>query len=138
MKIRKKILLAFLLVFTISNTGLPLVVHYCTMGHKVKFDQCGMCRTHSSRSKAHGSSAGENTVFSSKCCSTPISVAPIKEKYLSVKSDYEVSIDQIIALSAVEAVSISELNLEKVSFYSDSPPGESASPIYLNNSVLRI
>ncbi|MGE5496853.1 MAG: hypothetical protein ACM3Q2_02190 [Syntrophothermus sp.] len=131
-------MLAFLLVFTISNTGLPLVLHYCTMGNKVKFDQCGMCRTHSSRSMKHGSSSSVNTAFSSKCCSTPISVDPIKEKYISVKSDHEVSIDQIIALTAVEAIGVSELNLEKVSFLSDSPPGENSYPLYLSNSVLRI
>lgn len=39
----KSIIIAFIVIFSIFNFGLPVVLHYCKMMHSFSAEQCSMC-----------------------------------------------------------------------------------------------
>ncbi|MEI7812469.1 MAG: hypothetical protein WCJ01_08590 [Ignavibacteria bacterium] len=90
MKINKKILLTLVFLFTLSSTGLPFMLHYCTMGKEIKLESCAMCKTHAKEKTAQKQSdnnGAEISKIKQNCCSSKIMASPITEEYLSSKAE---------------------------------------------------
>lgn len=126
-KLRKKILPVLLLLFTISNIGIPLSIHFCKSMQIVSLKSCSACGNH----------LDKNLVSFSKvknCCENRLAAKPIKDEYLSVKVNLkEVKISDIISFvfpGNYDSFNFVHLNTE---FKENSPPGNFASPNYITN-----
>lgn len=141
MKINKKILFTVLFLFTLSNTGLPVIFHVCNMMNEVTLESCGMCeaKLDEMRHSHEEHSSLKIGRDASDCCSYKTVEKSIKDNFISAVSGNMVvnAVDNIAPIVESDIdLSCSHENLFEIS--DGSPPGQSDNHIYLTNSILLI
>jgi hypothetical protein len=136
MKSGSKILLTiFILVFFVSNTGLPFSIHLCQMMQDISVESCDMCSVH----KSCCSDVDEVKITKAKaaCCETKIAAEPLKDSYISIN---EIIFTDIYVIEIVEILSgISDKTKINHSVFTDgSPPGFTNQEKFLLNSTFLI
>jgi hypothetical protein len=138
MKSKRKIFsLLFLIIFLVSNTGLPLTMHLCQMMDQVSIDSCSMC-SKDVHKKSCCSDNPQVTIskVSQDCCLTKIAAEPIKDRFIPAKEDNKNFISFALAVDipaeALESFSSQNHN------YTDFPPLLYEKEIFLLNSTLLI
>ncbi len=131
-KLRKKILPVLLLLFTISNIGVPLSIHFCKSMQSVSLKSCSACGNH----------LDKNLVSFSKvkgCCENRLAAKPITDEYLSVKADLkEIKISDIISFIFPGNHDSFNFAYSNIEFKENSPPGNLSLPDYISNLQLLI
>lgn len=126
----KVILSVLIILFTVSNTGLPLFVHLCNSMRKVSLETCQMCRVHKPT---------KELTLGRVCCESKSVITPITEKYISSRDNEKV---QNITDSPAIVQNIVTYNpqvfTKNTSIFDSSPPGTISNSLYLNNSILLI
>lgn len=132
MKINKVIFALMVLVFAVSNTGLPLFIHLCNSMQKVSLESCAMCEVQQPSGLVSIGRTGN-------CCENKSVGTPILEKYILSKDNKEIQnvIDTPIIVENITINNFSDL-LKNTSIYDSSPPGTINNSHYLYNSVLLI
>jgi hypothetical protein len=122
----------FLLIFLVSNTGLPLSLHLCQMMNEVSVDACEMCSTQKEEKSccSDDTAAEEITSVKTSCCETIIAAEPIKDSYISAK---EYSDSKAVDLVILNEISILSDETDKFHYNEIN-----ASPPYYQNQVLYI
>ena len=143
MKINKKILLTLVFLFTLSNTGLPFMLHYCTMGKEIKLESCAMCRTQAKEKtvrKQADNTGAEISKIKQDCCSSKIMASPITEEYLSSKAEKTELKTSGLLIHIDPDYLKSHTTFHKISQHPiNSPPGLFATvPIFITDSVFLI
>jgi hypothetical protein len=131
-KLRKKILPVLLVLFTLSNIGVPLSLHFCKSMHKISLESCGMCKNNLTTNHAAISRI-------KNCCENHVVAKPINDEYLTQKSNLnDVRISDIISFifpGKYESFNYANLNSE---LKENSPPGVFNTPDYISNLQLLI
>ncbi|MGE5679786.1 MAG: hypothetical protein ACM34K_02795 [Bacillota bacterium] len=145
MKINKKILFTVLFFFVLSNTGLPVILHFCGMGKTIKFESCNMCKkakageSYVDNSMDSGSDGMQLSKVKHNCCDSKVLAAPISAKYISVKVDNDNKAFVLAAIIVNSANIQDSFNSENSNLFINSPPpGQASNSLYLTNSVLLI
>lgn len=136
---KKKIfILTLTLVFVVSTTGLPLIIHYCKMMETASLQACEM---HSKENKKSSCCEEENTsdLFYTKlideCCSDILVDHAVKETFITSNTE----INKPAYLYTFAHVIIDFTSDYKSCFKVDtSPPPLLSNKIYLTNSILLI
>lgn len=128
----------FLLVFLISNTGLPLSLHLCRMMNSVSTESCDMCNNINDRNDYCSNNHSDITISGySDCCQTKIAAEPINEKFISAKDDLP---DNILLLAEINPSVETAVLTESYIFceVTGSPPQLKDLSIFLLNSSFLI
>lgn len=128
--IKKPIILLFALFFLLSNTGLPLTIHFCKM-QNVSKKKCSSCNMHQEDSKQV-----QISKITGKCCQTSVIKSNIKDNYLSskVSDDSKCFTSVLICSQQINFQSY----LKDIPKKDTSPPLISPGNLYLFNSILLI
>jgi len=127
---KKYLTLLFIVVFTLSGTGLPLLVHLCNTMNEVSFESCAMCGSHNN---------SDEPVFSrtDDCCNTTQVSASITDQYISSKSynglqlNVNVELPDIIQTEEPKEILV-------VDYSGVSPPVNPSAPLFIINSSFLI
>lgn len=141
--IKKRIyILTLTLIFLVSTTGMPLIIHYCQMMETASLQACEMHTKEVQKSSCceseSQSSTGINSYFSKvidECCKDVTVDHSVKEIFVSSKTDIEFSL-QINTFVTTEFVLTP--NFQTNIKADTSPPLLSNNKIYLTNSILLI
>lgn len=126
----KYVTFAFIVLFALSGTGLPMIVHLCNTMNEMSFESCGMCANEI---------ISENPVFSrtDDCCNSTQLTASITDQYIVTKSDQDI---QLFAMAVLPfTIQLEEPQVTYTTIYSGvSPPETSDLSLYLINSSFLI
>jgi len=143
--IRKTKIIALILLFFISTTGLPVFSHYCELMGENSLNECEMCS--SAIEEVKPSCCSEETMeypvkISSEnpvCCQDEFVYNKVEDNFISSKTEINklVTVDQLISFT--QASKILSDNLLSIKYnISESPPTVQQNDLYLHNSILLI
>lgn len=136
--VNKFLTFLFLLVFLVSNTGLPLSLHLCRMMNSVSTEACDMCSNINDKNDCCSNDQGEITISGYfNCCQTKMAAEPIKEKFISAKDDLQ---NNIPLLGEIDSIVKTAALTESYIFceIKGSPPQLKDLPVFLLNSSFLI
>lgn len=144
---RKITILSLILLFTLSTSGMPLILHYCgSMGSLTLWDSINLgeqCEMHSPKVNLNScceSETGDLTKIVSNydnCCEDLIIDNSVKDNFLSSKTEVKSSITLTILFPVNYELSTNSIS-HNLSIEDRSPPNLSSNKIYLSNSVFLI
>ncbi len=127
---------ALILLFTVTNTGLPLIKHMCQMMQTSSLEACDMCKVEEETTCCEENDNEVSfTVYQfSDCCQSEILLKPISDKFLSQKSNHDLQV--IFSYPAFDSDNFNDISKSQAESYSTdkSPPFLSDNHIYLINS----
>lgn len=133
MKSGKKIFsFFFLILFLVSNTGIPFALHFCEMMNEVSTDSCDMC----SSSQHHENSGLIISSHNFACCETKLAAEPIQDNYLSVKSTLNFYSADFLIMEPVIIITAGSYKFTEIP--DTFPPGSEAHDLFLLNSTFLI
>lgn len=141
--IKKPVILLFAIFFLLSNTGLPLTLHFCKMQNTER-KKCSSCTMQNKEGMKCSSCTmqNENTKqvqvkkTTGNCCKTEIIKSNIKDNYLSSKTSDDT---KCVTSPVILSQQINFQNyLKNIQKKDASPPLLSPGNLYLFNSTLLI
>jgi len=133
-------ILTLALLFFVSTTGLPLIVHHCEMMESVSLEGCEMHKIKIPKTSCCEEENDSDTYFSKaydQCCLVKIVDSSVKDNFIVFKNDLSKE-TQLPIISTTNICNFISLNSSK-EFYTDtSPPLLSNNHIYLTNSTFLI
>lgn len=139
---RKIFILTLTLVFLVSTTGMPLIIHYCKMMETATLQACEMHSKEIKKSSCCESETHSSVIADSyfsnaidECCTDFLVDHSVKETFLTSKTEINLPL-YLFTLIPVEfnLSSNHQINQE----IDTSPPLLSSNKIYLTNSILLI
>jgi hypothetical protein len=134
--IKKSFILFFILLFVVSTTGMPLIIHYCKTMEMSSLDTASC--VHEVKKTSCCSANEENSTFFSRiddCCTDYFIENTVEENFVISKTEL-INEDLQVEIIAVDT------DADSYSFttHSDfsSPSGIPGNKIYLYNSILLI
>lgn len=139
--IKKRIyILTLTLVFLVSTTGMPIIIHYCKMMEKASLQACEMHTKEVKKSSCceteNQSSAAAKSSFSKaidECCKDFVVDLSVKDTFVSSKTEFNIPLYLYILVES-DLTSHFQTNLK----LDISPPQLVSNKIYLTNSILLI
>lgn len=139
---RRIYILTLTLIFLVSTTGMPLIIHYCNMMESASLQACEMHTIKVEKSSCceseTQSSTSTNSYFSKiidECCKDVTIDHSVKDTFVSSKT----SIDFTIEFNTFVTTEFNMTEKYQTDFGADtSPPLISSNKIYLTNSILLI
>ncbi len=136
---RRLLILTLTIIFSLSTTALPLVLHYCTMMEATSFAACEM---HSKNNESSCCMEDEDfelyyTKQIDECCMDYIVDESVKDDFVSSKVELSGETQFSVVILSNDALT-KFLEHELFINISPSPPLLYSSHIYLFNSVLLI
>jgi hypothetical protein len=131
---RKKLILFFIFLFALSNTGVPIALHVCKVMGVVSLSECKMHQQKDNQCPLH---SGKNQQAEKPgCCDNKLVLEHSQEDYIKIVSDHTPVLPVVVfvMLPADETVTEQSYTSSLVSF-SDILSDE---PIYIKNSVFLI
>jgi len=144
---RRVLILSLIFLFTLSTTGMPLIMHYCNMMESLtlwnSIELGDGCQMHSKKINETSCCDIENDFNSTivnqydDCCQDFIVDSSVKDNFVSSKTELNIS-QETISIVSIDN-DLFEINSEKRTFKTDhSPPLITSNKIYLSISVLLI
>ncbi len=137
MKIIKLLYITLILLFTVSNTGLPLVYHFCNGMKKADFETCKMCKMNSENSNLQNF-AQKIVKNQNNCCESKVFVEKNDENFVLVKNEIS---NTTVILHFVNFDLNDEFKSKsenQFSILNSSPPTIKEIPLFLQNSIFLI
>lgn len=139
--IKKRIyILTLTLVFLVSTTGMPIIIHYCKMMESASLQACEMHSQEIKKSNCceteNQSSAPAKSSFSKaidECCKDFVVDLSVKDTFVSSKTEFNIPLYLYILVES-DLTSHFQTNLK----LDISPPQLVSNKIYLTNSILLI
>lgn len=144
---RKITILSLIFLFTLSTSGMPLILHYCgsmeslTLWDSINFGE--QCEMHSPKVNVISCCESEPEDFTKivsdydNCCEDLIVDTSVKDNYLSSKTELKSSVEITLLLSLNFDLNINSVS-HNLSIEDRSPPNLSSNKVYLSNSVFLI
>lgn len=130
---RKKLIIFFIFLFALSNTGLPIAMHFCQTMGVVPFSKCKMHEQSNNVCPAHADKT--NSESKQDCCTDKIVFERNQENYIKI------TVDNTPVLFAAEFIILpvdEYLPEQTFSSRETSSSIKAEEPLYLKNSVLLI
>lgn len=135
---RKILILSLTLVFVVSTTGLPLILHYCKMMETTSLQACEMHTKEIKKSSCCEEEEKDEIYFSKtidKCCTDFLVDHSVKETFITTKTEVNIS----LYLYTFIPVDFNLTSNHQINQKTDtSPTLLSSNKIYLTNSILLI
>jgi hypothetical protein len=135
-------ILTLTFLFVVSTTGMPIIIHYCSMMNTASLQTCEMHTKEINKSSCCESETQTSEIADSyfskslnECCKDVTVDHSVKDTFVSSKTDFNFSLH-------IDAIVTSEFVLTP-NYQTDveadtSPPRISSNKIYLTNSILLI
>jgi hypothetical protein len=119
-------------IFSVSNIGLPVVLHYCKMMETVSSDSCGMCYTNQ---KENNDTQISRT--KSPCCKTIVAADRNQTEFLQTQKNDVTKLQQSITPILHTSLSFGfESNLKILLNSTHSPPLSKDIPIFTSSLLI--
>lgn len=130
---RKKLAILFIFLFALSNTGVPIAMHFCQTMGITPFSDCKMHEQKENLCPAHANKPASES--KKDCCTDKIIVERNQENYIKISSDHT----PILFAAALVILPVG-LNMPEQNFslHTSAFVFLAEEPLYLKNSVLLI
>lgn len=147
-KLKKIFIKLFILLLLLTNTGLPIALHYCEMTGTISLGGCGICGVDSEIVEEETSCCSSDVPAYSQtigkfqhqgCCEEIFIAEPIKTNFLTIKNFENPKTDNTFSLINFNAYQDFHFDNSNHKIFNDSsPPINSSSSVYLKNQSLLI